>query len=71
MKLLWRELARTKELPQFLAESGREEERAQLRRKRAALAGLRGIAKPSAELSDEALDALMLQHRLADYEALS
>lgn len=71
VKLLWRELARTKELPQFLAESGREEERAQLRRKRAALAGLRGIAKPSAELSDEALDALMLQHRLADYEALS
>lgn len=71
VKLLWRELARTKELPQFMAESGREEERAQLRRKRAALAGLRGIAKPSAELSDEALDALMLQHRLADYEALS
>ena len=71
VKLLWRELARTKELPQFLAESGREEKRAQLRRKRAALAGLRGIAKPSAELSDEALDALMLQHRLADYEMLS
>lgn len=71
VKLLWRELARTKELPQFLAESGREEKRAQLRRKRAALAGLRGIAKPSAELSDEALDALMLQHRLADYEVLS
>ena len=72
VKLLWRELARTKELPQFLAESGREEERAQLRRTRAALAGLRGIAKPSsAELSDEALDALMLQHRLADYEVLS
>ena len=71
VKLLWRELARTKELPQFLVESGREEEQAQLRRKRAALAGLRGIAKPSAELSDEALDALMLQHRLADYEALS
>lgn len=71
VKLLWRELARTKELPQFLAESGREEEGAQLRRKRAALAGLRGIAKPGAELSDEALDELMLQHRLADYEALS
>ena len=71
VKLLWRELARTKELPQFLAESGREEKRAQLRRKRAALAGLRGIAKPSAELSDEALDALMLQHRLVDYEVLS
>lgn len=71
VKLLWRELARTKELPQFLAESEREEERAQLRRKRAALAGLRGIAKPSAELSDEALDALMLQRRVADYEALS
>lgn len=71
VKLLWRELARTKELPQFLAESGREEERAQLRRKRAALAGLRGIAKPGAELSDEALDALVLQCRVADYEALS
>ena len=71
VKLLWRELARTKELPQFLAESGREEERAQLRRKRAALTGLRGIAKPGAELSDEALDALVLQCRVADYEALS
>lgn len=71
VKLLWRELARTKELPQFLAESEREEERAQLRRKRAALAGLRGIAKPDAELSDEALDAFVLQCRVADYEALS
>lgn len=71
VKLLWRELARTKELPQFLAESEREEERSRLQRKRAALVGLRGVVKPDAGLSDEALDALVLQCRLADYEKLS
>lgn len=71
VKLLWRELARTKRPPQFLVESEVEAEKEQLRRKRAALVGLRGIAGRGADLSDDALDALMLQSRLADYEGLS
>lgn len=71
IRVLWRQLAQTREVPAFLldAEVGRAE--AERRRKRAALEGLSRCVTSDEAVTDEALADLRFQSLMDKYETLS
>ena len=65
---LWSSMARTREVPSFLAQECKRDEAAERRRKREVAHGLVGLA---AALGDDELSDLRFQATLSRYEALS
>ena len=66
---LWSSMARTREVPSFLAQECKRDEAAERRRKREV--ALVGLAAEGTALGDDELSDLRFQATLSRYEALS
>ncbi len=71
IRALWRELARTREVPAFLLDTEADRAEAERRRKRAALEGLSRCVASEGAVTDETLADLRFQALMDKYEALS
>lgn len=67
---LWSTMARTHEVPDFLAQECKKKEATERLRKREIALGLVGLAGDGLSLDDDELSALRLQEMLSRYEAL-
>lgn len=71
IRALWRQLARTREVPAFLLDTEADRVEAERRRKRSALEGLSRCVASEGAVTDETLADLRFQALMDKYEALS